>query len=74
MEKVKCANCGNIGYTASPESVRCSECGLNYYVIVPDDNNDNTVSIETARYMYGLAAGNIEPERFLSRLRSRIIP
>lgn len=33
VEKVICIECGSIGYTASPEQVRCSECGGNHKVI-----------------------------------------
>lgn len=33
MEKVMCVKCGSIGYTASPETVRCSECGGKHKVI-----------------------------------------
>jgi uncharacterized OB-fold protein len=33
MEKVICIKCGSIGYTASPEKVRCSECGGKHKII-----------------------------------------
>ena len=33
MYKVKCVGCGNIGYTAAPHHVRCSECGGSHRII-----------------------------------------
>lgn len=32
MYKVKCLNCGNVGFTASPRDVKC-ECGGEHKVI-----------------------------------------
>ena len=32
MEKVICAKCGSIGYSASPDRVGCYECGERRYV------------------------------------------
>ena len=33
MYKVKCVDCGNIGYTAAPKFVKCSSCGGKHRVI-----------------------------------------
>jgi rRNA maturation endonuclease Nob1 len=33
MYKVKCIGCGNIGYTAAPHQVKCSECGGRHRII-----------------------------------------
>jgi len=36
MEKVKCTRCGAIGYTASPDSVKCHRCGGSHRIIEID--------------------------------------
>jgi len=36
MEKVKCIKCGSTGYTASPESTKCEECGGSLEMLCED--------------------------------------
>jgi hypothetical protein len=51
MEKVKCKNCGSIGYTAAPRSLVC-QCGGKFKVI-PEDKTENRVELdeETQRFI-----------------------
>lgn len=64
MEKVKCTKCGSVGYTASPESVRCSECGGRHKVIVMTKGNNKPVRPESISFLKGFTAGNDSPGTF----------
>ena len=33
MEKVQCIKCGSVGYTSSPEMVKCPRCGGRHRII-----------------------------------------
>jgi len=49
MVKVQCKVCGNIGYTSSPNYVRC-ECGGSFKVIPEDSHNEKVgLNKKTAR-------------------------
>jgi DNA-directed RNA polymerase subunit RPC12/RpoP len=49
MEKVKCINCGSIGYTASPDDVRCSECAGRHVVV--RSTNDRFYTVPVTGYL-----------------------
>ena len=49
MEKIKCTRCGAIGYTASPDSVKCHECG-DGRKIIEMDRHDREIKNEDTYY------------------------
>ena len=51
MEKVMCKDCGEIGYTASPERLTC-QCGGGFRVI-PEDKSNERIELdeETKRFI-----------------------
>lgn len=64
MEKVRCTRCGSIGYTASPDSARCSKCRGEHKVITMPIENHNAIREENINYLRSLNAGNNKPDSF----------
>jgi len=60
MEMVRCLECGNTGYTASPESVRCSKCGGRHEVVKTDRVSGKTTISVVGNYLRGLARSNFK--------------
>ncbi len=61
MEKVRCVKCGSIGYTASPETVKCGICGSSQEVIDMKDN-DLRIHKPVTAYLRRLLSNRKPPE------------
>lgn len=65
MEKVKCIECGSIGYTASPESTKCERCGgsleISYhdYIFKGEDHNYSNSVVVAIRRMSERCSGGV---------------
>lgn len=57
MEKVKCARCGAIGYTASPDSVKCYKCGDSRKIIEMGRHDCRIKNEDTYYHIEGLNGG-----------------
>ena len=63
MERVRCVKCGSIGYTASPEAIRCSICGSREEVVEMEEGDRRLSKPVTAYLRRLLSLRNPREER-----------
>lgn len=72
VEKIQCKKCGFVGYSASPESVRCSECGGTSMVISLDKMENKSCPAILTDYLRRILSNNKAKNAYIKDKRGGI--